>query len=87
MKNYFMDFSTPFYSEDGIVFILKKSTQQYQLFIFVNVFTYELWLCLFGYIVLTSIAMFLLDRTRPLKAKEKEKKTRSHQYNLVDSIW
>ena len=87
LKNNFIEYSFPFYVEDGIVMLTSASNTQSQLFLFVNVFTWQLWLCLFSFVFLTGVAMFLFDKTRPLDEDELKMPTKPYQYNLIDSIW
>jgi hypothetical protein len=85
-----VSFSQPFHTEGGIGVLVKKPVKQKDPFLFVNVFDWQLWLCMLFALVVTAICIFLLDRSRYLmysKQELKEKENLTYQYNLVDSFW
>ncbi|KAL8573211.1 hypothetical protein ACOMHN_036196 [Nucella lapillus] len=88
-----VDFTLPYYDFAGIQILMRKPDNNVNLFYFVDVFTTEAWLCLFGVIVLTSILLFLFERFSP-KGKESDSDMEDasgevvpRAFDLKESIW
>ena len=84
-KGSFIDFTLPFYTEGGIGFLMKRQTKDKDLFLFVSVFTWQLWICLFLAVIVTALLIFLFDKSYPLTQKNPSK--HHNHYNLGDSFW
>ncbi|XP_076458839.1 ionotropic receptor 25a-like [Babylonia areolata] len=91
-----VDFTLPYYDFAGIQILMKEPDNKVSLFYFVDVFTTEAWLCLFGVIVLTSVLLFLFERFSPQGGKatgdgtEKEdasEEAEPRAFDLKESIW
>jgi hypothetical protein len=94
MMNHFIDFTAPYYHKGGITVLLKRPVVLDQNFLFIAVFTNDLWACIFAAIVVVSALLYIFDQSRPLSAEELQKQNGEEaihwdfrQYNLLDSIW
>lgn len=89
-----VDFTLPYYDFAGIQILMRKPDTNVNLFYFVDVFTTEAWLCLFGVIILTSILLFVFERFSP-KGEESNTKGGGKEgdselpkaFDLKESIW
>ena len=87
-----VDFTLPYYDFAGIQILMRKPDTNVNLFYFVDVFTTEAWLCLFGVIILTSILLFVFERFSP-RGEESGTKGGAEEndgpkaFDLKESIW
>lgn len=94
MMNNFIDFTIPYYYKGGITVLIKKPVVLDASFLFITVFTNELWACIFAAIVIVALLLYAYDQSRPLSEEELEKKRDDdalhwdfRQYDLLDSFW
>ncbi|KAK7111834.1 ionotropic receptor 25a-like [Littorina saxatilis] len=91
-----VDFTLPYYDFAGIQILMKKPDTNVNLFYFVDVFTTEAWLCLFGVIVLTSFLLYVFEKFSPKVVQPQktegttagdEESDEPRAFDLKESIW
>ena len=98
LRDEFIDFSLPHYENGGTTLLMKRPVSDYNFLLFVEVFSYEVWICIISIIVGTALLIYLYEIIRVTfiiivfkKIKFiilKTKLTKDEiQYNLSDSFW
>lgn len=81
LRDEFIDFSLPHYDNGGTTLLMKRSMPVYSLLLFVEVFSYEVWICVISIIAFTALLVYVFERIRVKLTKEKI------QFNFSESIW
>ncbi len=71
----------PHYDDGGIALLIKRPISVNSLSLFIEVFSYEVWMCIISMIAGTAFLTYFFERIRVYLSNDEL------QYSLSDSVW
>ncbi|KAJ8687208.1 hypothetical protein QAD02_023002 [Eretmocerus hayati] len=86
-----VDFTEPIYEPSGISVLMLKPENQSTLFRFLSVLESEVWFCILGAFIFTSLLLWLFDKHSPYSYQNNQEKYRNDPdkriFGLRESMW
>jgi ionotropic glutamate receptor len=86
-----VDFTVPYYDLVGVSILMKKSASRSHLFKFLTVLDNQVWACIAGAYITTSICMWMLDRLSPFSFSSNqmlyERSVEKRNFTLKECFW
>lgn len=64
-----IDFVPPYFEQTGISILMRNPVKETSLFKFLTVLRVEVWLCILGALITTSVMLWLMDKYSPYSAR------------------
>jgi hypothetical protein len=80
----FIDFTETYYDDGGIVILMPRNKKVQSLFLFIEVFSIDVWLCILATVITTGVLLYAFDRFRIYLYKAEMSEL---QFNFIDSLW
>lgn len=83
-----VDFVAPYFEQTGISIVMKKLEKQTSLFKFMSVLKDEVWWCILGALVVTSIVLYVVDKFSPYSGRNKKLYPyKCREFTLAECFW
>ncbi|XP_043269225.1 ionotropic receptor 25a-like [Venturia canescens] len=90
-RNLAVDFTVPFYEMVGTTILMRKEEKETSLFQFLEVLDYNVWLCILGCYLVTTLFLWLFDRFSPFSYQNNPDKIYEDDdkrvFGLRESLW
>ncbi|GMT03397.1 hypothetical protein PENTCL1PPCAC_25571, partial [Pristionchus entomophagus] len=90
-REIYVDFTVPYYELVGMMLLMKKKIEGHSLFKFMEVFEWQVWLCIVAAFVITSLLLCLFDRFSPYSYSNNKERYKDNLekrvFSLKESLW
>lgn len=82
-----MDFTDPIFDCVGLLGLMKKPPFQDHFFVYVTVLQSDVWLCIFGAYLLTSVVIAVFDYYSPYSSRYTDPSSNDQIFSAKESFW